>query len=189
MGQRAYGDDATEAKKASQILKSKRTTSFSTGLRVCGCQVQLSAQGGSKEVLTLWKGYSIEVSEFWQLHKYEGRRLTESNMPLAFMRFFQNGRELRTDVVEVFLEKLRDVQQVIQRREFRFYSTSLLLVYDGAATTPDVRLKMIDFSHTFPAAHAAEIDDGYLLGLHNLIGILESLLQTPPVSPQRNQSV
>ena len=39
MGQRAYGDDATPKKVQSQTLKSKQTTSFSTGLRICGSQV------------------------------------------------------------------------------------------------------------------------------------------------------
>lgn len=39
MGQRAYGDDATQKKMLSQTLKSKQTTSHLTGLRICGCQV------------------------------------------------------------------------------------------------------------------------------------------------------
>ena len=39
LGKRAYGDDATQKKKISQTLKSKKTTSWKTGIRICGCQV------------------------------------------------------------------------------------------------------------------------------------------------------
>lgn len=39
MGRRAHGDDASQAKKESQERKAKQTTSWTTGIRICGCQV------------------------------------------------------------------------------------------------------------------------------------------------------
>lgn len=73
------------------------------------------------------------------------------------------------------MEKLEQVRQVIERHEFRLYSTSLLLVYDGHSEVPIVQLTMIDFAHTF-AADDKPIDDGYLLGLNNLIELFNNLL-------------
>mmetsp|Transcript_121396 Transcript_121396/g.181347 ORF Transcript_121396/g.181347 Transcript_121396/m.181347 type:complete len:351 (-) Transcript_121396:46-1098(-) len=161
MGQRAYGDDATPKKMVSQTLKSKQTTSYSTGLRICGCQ-----------------GYSAVTEEFWQLHKYEGRKITKETLPLAFSKFFHNDVLLRKDVIACFLEELENLLDIIKRSEFRFYSTSLLLVYDGASEEPIIYLKMIDFAHTF-AAEGKPIDDGYLLGLNNVIDLFRGLLTDP----------
>jgi len=162
MGRRAHGDDASEAKKASQNRKAKQTTSWSTGVRICGCQ-----------------GYSLDYNEFWQMHKYEGRKLTAENLPLAFERYFHNGQSLRRDAVESVLQQAREIERVVERGEFRFYSTSLLLVYDGRLETSHTYLKMIDFAHTFERQPEDIIDDGYLFGLQTLIGILEQLLELP----------
>ena len=117
------------------------------------------------------------------MHKYEGRKLTADTLSLAFERFFQNGRTLRCDVIESFLTEARAIEQEVKKCEFRFYSTSLLLVYDGAREDePRIHLKMIDFSHTFLAEPSDIIDDGYLFGLRTLIDILEGLL-VPPAEP------
>jgi len=157
IGIRAYGDDATPKKKQSQTIKSKQTTSFATGLRVCGCQ-----------------GFSVVKNEYWQLHKYEGRKITPETLPLAFAKFFHNGDTLRRDVIQIFIERLYGLLDVVKRAEFRFYSTSLLLVYDGVSESPEVFLNMIDFSHTF-AIESKEIDDGYVFGIENLLKLLEGL--------------
>jgi inositol-hexakisphosphate 5-kinase len=79
--------------------------------------------------------------------------------------------------------------------QYRFYATSLLFLYDGAAQdeidnldeesgikySPDVRVKIVDFAHAitdlhapdvinapFPPSHPENPDKGYLKGLHNL---------------------
>lgn len=158
IGIRAYGDDATDKKRQSQTEKSKNTTSFSTGLRICGCQ-----------------GYSLVKGDYWQLHKYEGRKLTKETLPLAFYNFFHSQISLRKDVIKIVIDDLYKILDVVKREEFRLYSSSLLLVYDAVSETPKVFLKMIDFSHTF-STESKEIDDGYVFGIKNLIHLLENLL-------------
>ena len=109
------------------------------------------------------------------MHKYEGRKITQETLPLAFFKFFHNDVRLRKDVIARFVEEFEKIKKVIECKEFRFYSTSLLLVYDGASQEPLVYVKMIDFAHTF-AAEGKPIDDGYLLGLNNLLDLCHGLL-------------
>lgn len=60
---------------------------------------------------------------------------------------------------------------------FRFYSSSLLFIYDGKQdpdSQPEVRLKMIDFAHVHPIQDNRK-DEGYIFGLKNLIEQLEKV--------------
>ena len=75
---------------------------------------------------------------------------------------------------------------------YRFFGSSLLLVYDGAADADPVRgvdVRMIDFANTCKIVvtdgdaasaasthrHAAQPDTGYLLGLRTLIDMLTAI--------------
>ena len=65
---------------------------------------------------------------------------------------------------------------------FQFFCSSILIVYDGdatdeAAAAASVTVKMIDLAHTLNVQGIR--DDGYILGLTNLIRILEEILQIP----------
>jgi len=176
IGTRAHGLDASPSKAASQIKKCKATTSAGLGLRICGLQVYHPGAG------------------YRFMHKYEGRKLTESTFPRAVQQFFHNGTRVRTEVVEQFLPKLRDVQATTARGHFKLYSTSLLLVYEGQrdededggeragdeAAADTTRLCMIDFAHTFARTASDENDendDGYQFGIGNFIQILEDILK------------
>eukprot|EP01096_Ripella_sp_DP13-Kostka_P005036 TRINITY_DN176_c0_g1_i13.p1 TRINITY_DN176_c0_g1~~TRINITY_DN176_c0_g1_i13.p1 ORF type:complete len:403 (-),score=169.14 TRINITY_DN176_c0_g1_i13:1239-2447(-) len=176
LGTRAYGDDATESKMLSQSWKSNTTTSGSTGLRVCGVQV-----------------FQSESNDYFYFHKYEGRLVVPDDLKSVFGRFFTDGDNLRVNVIAQFITKLKELRRVIMDEpQFRFYATSLLLIYEGAqssmAPAPTPVLKMIDFANTFPALPSGENDDGYLFGLNNFIAILEQiLLDSPPSSPSEAQ--
>jgi hypothetical protein len=83
---------------------------------------------------------------------------------------------------------------------FRFFSSSLLIAYNGeqsqpkmppskepssltAMATPEITVKMIDFAHsTFNGflddAPYMGIDEGYLLGIDSLINFLNVFLQS-----------
>jgi len=72
---------------------------------------------------------------------------------------------------------------------FRYYSSSLLFLYDGASTSknsvePKVNVTMIDFAHTYfdesKALENADSDDGYVFGLKNLKKLLENLIKNEP---------
>lgn len=64
---------------------------------------------------------------------------------------------------------------------FRFYTSSLLFVYEGdpqaaKGRPPHVALKMIDFAHAIPKADKeGEGDDGVLMGLRNLALLFQNI--------------
>lgn len=66
-----------------------------------------------------------------------------------------------------------------EQRHFLFYATSLLLVYDAAllkesSNVLNVRIRMIDFAHVYPAQNSR--DANYLEGLGKLIQIISSIV-------------
>jgi hypothetical protein len=66
-----------------------------------------------------------------------------------------------------------------QQSDLRFYSSSLLFVCDGIEEKekqPQISLRMIDFAHVFPIKDGGK-DDCYLIGLRNLIKIMQNLIE------------
>jgi Inositol polyphosphate kinase len=179
-GKRHYDDDATPAKQARHIAKALSTTTAATGIRFIGLQ-------------------SLKGSVYEFRDKYHGRRLKESDLVPEAHWFFHNGGSLRTDSIRLTIEKLRQIATHMQSQSyFLFYSSSLLLVYEGDVERPaKVDIRMIDFAHT--QRSQGERDDGYISGIIYLIGVLESVLRigdggaasidamsscvTPPLTP------
>jgi len=161
LGTRTHPDDATPEKAQHQIDKVNRTTSKSLGVRICGIKV-----------------YQPKLERYREIDKYEGRKYIAENIAEKLAIYFQNGIELRKDLVELFLEKLGGLLQVVERQEpYRIYSSSLLFVYEGLLghNTNKTELKMIDFAHIFLRREGEMQDDGYKFGLKNLIKLMEGL--------------
>lgn len=115
MGTRQYGDDASLAKRQSHMAKVASTTSSSLGLRICGMQV-----------------YHHESGHFICHNKYYGRGLTVDGFRKALYHFLHDGSKLRSDVVNSLLDKLNRLYNVVQSLDtFRFFTSSLLIIYDG----------------------------------------------------------
>jgi len=141
-------------------MKDDGTTSSRHGLRITG-----------------YRTYNAKTSQFMECTKEAAEKITsldslEFNMNL----FFNNGVELRQDVIKYLIERLTvllswmDIQTV-----YRFYSSSLLFVYDGITDSLKVDVRMIDFAHVSEIRDNG-VDDGYVKGLRKLIECLRKLI-------------
>lgn len=69
--------------------------------------------------------------------KYYGRSLTPDGFHMALRDFLQNGSQLRTELVPTLIAMLSQLRAMITRQgSFRFFSSSLLIIYDGKLKTP-----------------------------------------------------
>ena len=97
----------------------------------------------------------------------------------AISQFFYDGKRFKRNVILLLIEKIKKLIEVVESESntYRFYSTSLLLLYEGdpEEEITSVDLKMIDFAHTFSLMDDQENDDGYLFGLRNLVAALEDM--------------
>lgn len=66
------------------------------------------------------------------MNKYHGRKLSVQGFKEALYQFFHNGKYLRRELFESVLKKLTELKSVLEKQEsYRFYSSSLLIIYDG----------------------------------------------------------
>ncbi|XP_046544842.1 inositol hexakisphosphate kinase 1-like [Haliotis rubra] len=189
MGPRQHGDDATAEKRETQVKKCAATTSVSLGLRMCGMQVYQQTTG-------------IYVTR----DKFFGRTLMDDTFKDTLYQFLHNGHTLRTCVIEPIVQRLEKLySQLLKQQTFRFYSSSLLIMYGGEedeetisqdsseenangdsptwqeSSHPVIEIKMIDFAHaTRKGFWDDEVvhkgpDSGYLFGLKNLIRFLKDI--------------
>ena len=182
MGTRMYSDTAAAAKVASQKRKSVRTTSASLGVRFCGSYK-----------------YNCGSNSYTKVDKYTGRRADLLELTQLVREFFSVSGGLRLDVLDYVISQLADIKKVLTKLDgFRFYSSSLLIIYDGLKvnsrsflktqsepTKPfKVKVRIIDFANAAVPGDCSGVshsgaDQGFLLGLRSIKKILEVLKLCP----------
>jgi len=135
-------------------------TSVSLGFRICGMRV--------------WR-----ESGLYSVDRLFGRGLTCDTIEDAVGAFLFDGRFMRTHLIPPILNKLQNIMAVVEHSPFRFYTSSLLFIYDGdedSSARVDVRL--VDFAHAiYKGTKGGEADDGFLFGMRNLVALFTQLLE------------
>ena len=117
-----------------------------------------------------------------------GKMLTVENIGQVLELFLDisTDRDLAQKLAQLFIDKLRKVEELFQTQTtYNFYASSLLFVYDaeGAKNSKDlgseklqefVNVKMIDFAHVWPAEEG-KIDQNYLKGVQSLIKLFSNV--------------
>jgi len=146
-------------KKESMRKKDEATTTVTLGIRLSG-----------------FRSFHAQKNEYVVKDKPWGKKIKDNTMAESIGLFFSNGVVIRKHIVKAFLVKLKEVEQYMEKQKnLRFYSSSLLFLFEGVENEPiKVDLRMIDFAHVHEI-HDNGKDDGYLIGLKNVIKIFEDL--------------
>lgn len=124
-----------------------------------------------------------------------GRALRRQEAHLVFETFFWNGQTFQIEAAKDVMEELLRIKEWMSKQTtHKFYSSSLLIIYEGDSVadpetqrqiqdesetdeaTNDSVVRMIDFPHVVPSK-AKEVDRNYLDGLELLIGDLNSFIE------------
>jgi inositol-hexakisphosphate 5-kinase len=182
MGTRQYGVDATKKKQMSQRAKCRTTTSQELGVRVCGMQVWNAPR----------KAYIFE-------DKYAGRDVKPGrDFQNALIRFLYDGASNASVARHIppLLEKLSRLERIILNLPgYRFYASSLLMLYDGAHGRPptDVNGQSKHFEHVLESSatdnsgrmttHVSDIDIR-LVDFANCVTAEDDIPEQAPCPPR-----
>ena len=142
MGTRMYSDSATDSKRKSQRKKSKTSTSAKLGVRFCGSQ-----------------RFSISNNSFEMLDKYIGRDADEYQLRRLLEKFFTLGGALRRDVLNSVLCEISSMKKSLADLEgFRFYSSSLLIIYEGMTQSQNSYNNFLEADNSLDEDHLKKKD-------------------------------
>mmetsp|Transcript_3891 Transcript_3891/g.5556 ORF Transcript_3891/g.5556 Transcript_3891/m.5556 type:complete len:412 (+) Transcript_3891:159-1394(+) len=174
IGTRVYGvgDDPQKIKR--KIQKSAQTTSRTLGLRLCGMQVYNTNDDGYK------------------FHdKFFGRNLDEKGFQRCIEEFFTSANgHIRVKVMRKLASRIEMLLNVVsEQKSFQFFSSSLLFICEGCLPLEQKRLhggiknenyqrvdlRFIDFAQAATDTEKKGVDDGFLLGLRNIVKIMRGI--------------
>ncbi|KAF2273594.1 SAICAR synthase-like protein [Westerdykella ornata] len=136
LGARLWDDDAKPEKRARLDEISASSTSGSLGFRIAGMRTYV---GDKWEVARENEKFVEEDKEgFHVYNKMYGRNFKDAeDVKAGFLSFLlprsrsREELERAREVATYFIDEIRDIQKVLESKESRMYSASLLLVYEG----------------------------------------------------------
>jgi hypothetical protein len=108
--------------------------------------------------------------------RHYGLSLTPTSIASAFQRYFSLASR---GIVSQILDELRRLLTFFETtNKWSFFCSSLLLVYDAqpAEGRRACRVAMIDFGHVYALADPSQRDEDYLVGLRNVLRLVQEQL-------------
>ncbi|KAL8676412.1 MAG: hypothetical protein Q9186_007064 [Xanthomendoza sp. 1 TL-2023] len=180
MGTRQYGIEADEKKKSNQRRKCMVTTSQQLGVRLCGVQVW-----------DMKKGIRIYKDKYSGRDIKAGREFQES-----LKEYLYDGISARSILHRIpdVIEKLSKLDKIIRGLPgYRFYASSLLLLYDAQPTRPANGITPVD---GYPTATGSTNDEQAtskvelkLIDFANCVTAEDELLDTTPCPPHDPEGI
>lgn len=162
MGTRQYGVGAPLTKRLSKSEKAKQSTSGSLGLRLSG-----------------FKRFDPKTGLYEAKGKRECFRFTPEKLEDALRSFLGHNASL----TDKFLTLTRQLCAAFaSQTAFRFFTSSVLFVYDAMRPEETARIRMVDFAYTYTKEELEEAEDedaalpvdvSYQKGVESLICLLE----------------
>lgn len=176
MGTRLHDDNATESKKQSHESKVNETTSGALGLRITGIQI-----------------YDKSLDRFICYNKYYGRKLSPESFKASLKKFVSNENFVAHNLLEKLITKLKQLRSVVvELKTFRFYTSSLLLIYEGntyKSNEIDTNLKSVDNDLGKLAQDSDKLIDVRIIDFaHSTHGHMGTCLDSPTSSQSTNST-
>lgn len=125
LGRQIERDDCSQEKKVKHVQLVKNSSTGTLMLRIAGMQV-----------------YQVETGHYLCRDKYYGRGLSADGFKEALFLFLHNGRRHMIEIIPSIMEKLASLRMALEKQlTFRFYASSLLILYEGGDITCDAKVK------------------------------------------------
>eukprot|EP00897_Mesotaenium_endlicherianum_P006439 jgi/Mesen1/5823/ME000297S05025 len=177
MGRKTWYEGASEKYITKCIAKDAATTSGEVGFRVAGMQV-----------------YEPSSGSFWKADRVWCKKLASSAVPAALERYVSSRPSqddakadpaLAKEVYGSILSQLKELREwFATQTTYQFYSSSLLLVYEGASEDGDGKalsrrpsLRLVDFAHV--VENKGEVDANYLEAIDCVNTYLNNIVNGP----------
>jgi len=164
MGCKQRSKQHSPKKRERHRLKSKSTTSHNLGFRICG----LHSEGCFHD-------------------KYWGRSVSVETMREKLSAFFLDPRSRHVEeqrcLTRELLQRVRGLFETVSAlKHWRFWSSSLLFLYDSESPLDTADMRMIDFTHcSYVSSPTPDME--YLCGLKNVEIYLMALADDHPYEP------
>jgi len=159
VGLTSAGEDASGKKLEDMLKKDSMSTTVTLGLRFTGMRV-----------------WQEETGNFERYSKTWGNSVTDATFEESLLLFFKcHSSRIHYNLARQCIPLAESLLDYFRKQQYlRFYSSSVLLVYDGANVDAGIRFKMIDFAHVFPIVDEG-FDNGYVHGITNLVTYLKKI--------------